>query len=118
MRGTLVPDQAGDLAGYDPDDVRTVIDGCAQDPHIFDTTIRDNLRLAQPGPARPGPARGQRHRTCRRRRQYQGGSYQHLTQSGGAFQQLWQPAQPAERGRRSAGLGPFGPCAALGALLD
>jgi ABC-type multidrug transport system fused ATPase/permease subunit len=49
MRGTLVPDQAGDLAGYDPDDVRTVIGGCAQDPHIFDTTIRDNLRLARPG---------------------------------------------------------------------
>ncbi len=37
-----------DLAGYDPDDVRTVIGGCAQDPHIFDTTIRDNLRLARP----------------------------------------------------------------------
>ncbi|MGD0066366.1 MAG: thiol reductant ABC exporter subunit CydC [Streptosporangiaceae bacterium] len=38
-----------DLAGYDPDDVRTVISGCAQDPHVFDTTIRDNLRLARPG---------------------------------------------------------------------
>jgi len=37
-----------DLAGYDPDDVRTVITGCAQDPHIFDATIRDNLRLAGP----------------------------------------------------------------------
>jgi thiol reductant ABC exporter CydC subunit len=37
-----------DLAGYDPDDVRAVISGCAQDPHIFDTTIRDNLRLARP----------------------------------------------------------------------
>jgi ATP-binding cassette, subfamily C, bacterial CydC len=37
-----------DLAGYDPDDVRTVISGCAQDPHIFDATIRDNLRLARP----------------------------------------------------------------------
>jgi ATP-binding cassette subfamily C protein CydC len=37
-----------DLAGYDPDDVRAVITGCAQDPHIFDTTIRDNLRLARP----------------------------------------------------------------------
>jgi ATP-binding cassette subfamily C protein CydC len=37
-----------DLAGYDPDDVRTVISGCAQDPHIFDATIRDNLRLANP----------------------------------------------------------------------
>jgi len=37
-----------DLAGYDPDDVRAVISGCAQDPHIFDTTIRANLRLARP----------------------------------------------------------------------
>jgi ATP-binding cassette subfamily C protein CydC len=37
-----------DLAGYDPDDVRAVISGCAQDPHIFDTSIRDNLRLAKP----------------------------------------------------------------------
>jgi ATP-binding cassette, subfamily C, bacterial CydC len=38
-----------DLAGYDPDDVRAVIGGCAADPHIFDATIRDNLRLARPG---------------------------------------------------------------------
>jgi len=37
-----------DLSGYDPDDVRVVVSGCAQDPHIFDTTIRDNLRLARP----------------------------------------------------------------------
>jgi ATP-binding cassette, subfamily C, bacterial CydC len=37
-----------DLAGYDPDDVRAVISGCEADPHIFDTTIRDNLRLARP----------------------------------------------------------------------
>jgi ATP-binding cassette, subfamily C, bacterial CydC len=37
-----------DVAGYDPDDVRAVVGGCAQDPHIFDTTIRDNLRLARP----------------------------------------------------------------------
>ncbi len=37
-----------DLAGYDPDDVRTAITGCAADPHIFDATIRDNLRLAKP----------------------------------------------------------------------
>jgi ATP-binding cassette, subfamily C, bacterial CydC len=37
-----------DLAGYDPDDVRAVIGGCAADPHIFDATIRDNLRLARP----------------------------------------------------------------------
>jgi ATP-binding cassette subfamily C protein CydC len=26
-----------------------MIGGCPQDPHIFDTTVRDNLRLARPG---------------------------------------------------------------------
>jgi ATP-binding cassette subfamily C protein CydC len=38
-----------DLAGYAADDVRTRIGGCPQDPHIFDTTIRDNLKLARTG---------------------------------------------------------------------
>jgi thiol reductant ABC exporter CydC subunit len=38
-----------DLAGYDPDEVRTMISGCAQDPHLFDTTIAANIRLARPG---------------------------------------------------------------------
>jgi thiol reductant ABC exporter CydC subunit len=37
-----------DLASYDPDAVRTVISGCAQDPHLFDTTIAANIRLARP----------------------------------------------------------------------
>jgi ATP-binding cassette, subfamily C, bacterial CydC len=37
-----------DLAGYRAADVRTVISGCAQDPHLFDTTIADNVRLARP----------------------------------------------------------------------
>ncbi len=37
-----------DLASYDPDAVRTVITGCAQDPHLFDTTIAANIRLARP----------------------------------------------------------------------
>jgi ABC-type multidrug transport system fused ATPase/permease subunit len=37
-----------DLASYAADDVRTVIGGCPQDPHIFDTSLRDNLRLARP----------------------------------------------------------------------
>jgi ABC-type multidrug transport system fused ATPase/permease subunit len=36
------------LAGYNADDVRTVIGGLPQDPHIFNATIRDNLRLARP----------------------------------------------------------------------
>jgi ATP-binding cassette, subfamily C, bacterial CydC len=38
-----------DLAGYAADDVRSVIGGCQQDPHLFDATLRDNLRLARPG---------------------------------------------------------------------
>src|SRR5262249_5764315 len=36
------------LARYRADDVRTVIGGCPQDPHIFDATIRENIRLARP----------------------------------------------------------------------
>lgn len=38
-----------DLASYDPDDVRAVIGGCPQDPHIFASTIAANLRLARRG---------------------------------------------------------------------
>jgi ATP-binding cassette, subfamily C, bacterial CydC len=38
-----------DLASFAPDDIRSVIGGCPQDPHLFDATIRDNLRLARPG---------------------------------------------------------------------
>src|SRR5205814_1245703 len=38
-----------ELAGYRPDDVRTVIGGCPQDSHIFNGTIGENLRLARPG---------------------------------------------------------------------
>jgi ATP-binding cassette, subfamily C, bacterial CydC len=37
-----------DLRAYRADDVRTVIGGCAQDAHIFDASIRENLRLARP----------------------------------------------------------------------
>jgi ATP-binding cassette, subfamily C, bacterial CydC len=37
-----------DLASYAADDVRTVIGGCPQDPHVFDASLRDNLRLARP----------------------------------------------------------------------
>jgi ATP-binding cassette, subfamily C, bacterial CydCD len=57
---------AHDLADYAADEVRTVIGGCPQDAHIFDTSVRDNLRLARPGagddelaraPARASPAR-------------------------------------------------------------
>jgi ATP-binding cassette, subfamily C, bacterial CydC len=45
--GTATLDGA-DLASYRAADVRTVISGCAQDPHLFDTTIADNIRLARP----------------------------------------------------------------------
>ena len=38
-----------DLASFAADDVRSVIGGCPQDPHLFDATIRDNLSLARPG---------------------------------------------------------------------
>ena len=37
-----------DLASFAADDVRTRIGGCPQDPHIFDASIRDNLKLARP----------------------------------------------------------------------
>ena len=40
-----------DLASYAADDVRTRIGGCPQDPHIFDVSLRDNLRLAKPAAA-------------------------------------------------------------------
>ncbi len=36
------------LAAYASDELRAVIGGCPQDPHIFDATIADNLRLARP----------------------------------------------------------------------
>jgi ATP-binding cassette, subfamily C, bacterial CydC len=37
-----------DIADYVSDEIRTVVGGCPQDPHIFDTTIRANLLLARP----------------------------------------------------------------------
>ena len=47
--GGTVTVNGAELAGYAADDVRTLIGGCPQDPHIFDATIRDNVRLAKPG---------------------------------------------------------------------
>jgi thiol reductant ABC exporter CydC subunit len=38
-----------ELTAYDSAEVRAVIGGVPQDPHIFATTIRENLRLARPG---------------------------------------------------------------------
>jgi ABC-type multidrug transport system fused ATPase/permease subunit len=46
--GGTVTLNGADITGFAADDVRAVIGGCPQDPHIFDATIRDNLRLAQP----------------------------------------------------------------------
>ncbi len=37
-----------DLSAYKADDIRQVIGGCPQDPHLFDTTIAENLKLANP----------------------------------------------------------------------
>jgi ATP-binding cassette, subfamily C, bacterial CydC len=36
------------LASYADDDVRRLISGCPQDPHVFDNTVAANLRLARP----------------------------------------------------------------------
>ena len=36
------------LSSYAADDIRAKIGGCAQDPHIFNASLRDNLRLARP----------------------------------------------------------------------
>ena len=47
--GGRVTLNGADLASYGADAVRTIIGGCPQDPYIFDTSIRDNLRLARPG---------------------------------------------------------------------
>jgi thiol reductant ABC exporter CydC subunit len=42
-------DGSVDLASLAGDDVRRVVGLCAQDVHVFDTTIAENLRLARPG---------------------------------------------------------------------
>jgi ATP-binding cassette, subfamily C, bacterial CydC len=48
--GTVTLD-GHELAGYAADEVRQVIGGCPQDPHVFDASLRDNLRLARPSAA-------------------------------------------------------------------
>jgi ABC-type multidrug transport system fused ATPase/permease subunit len=47
--GGTVTLNGADLASYAADEVRKVIGGCPQDPHIFDATIRDNVRLGRAG---------------------------------------------------------------------
>ncbi len=42
-------DRSVDIRRLSGDDVRRVVCLCAQDPHIFDTTIAENVRLARPG---------------------------------------------------------------------
>jgi len=37
-----------DVRRLSGDDVRRVVGLCAQDPHVFDSTVRENLRLARP----------------------------------------------------------------------
>ncbi|QJY48762.1 thiol reductant ABC exporter subunit CydC [Pseudonocardia broussonetiae] len=38
-----------DVTTQDADDVRAAIGGVPADPHVFDSTVRENLRLARPG---------------------------------------------------------------------
>jgi ABC-type multidrug transport system fused ATPase/permease subunit len=45
--GSITLNDAG-LASYAAEPVRTIIGGCPQDPHIFNASIRDNLKLARP----------------------------------------------------------------------
>ena len=44
----LTPTGTCDVRRLASDDVRRVIKSCAQDPHVFDTTLGDNLRIARP----------------------------------------------------------------------
>ncbi|CAL9439389.1 Putative multidrug export ATP-binding_permease protein [Nocardiopsis dassonvillei] len=37
-----------DITGYPADEVRAVVSGVPQDPHVFASTLRENLRLARP----------------------------------------------------------------------
>ena len=47
--GGRVTVNGADLRSFSSDEIRKRIGGCPQDPHIFDTTIAANLRLARPG---------------------------------------------------------------------
>jgi ATP-binding cassette, subfamily C, bacterial CydCD len=44
---------ARDVRSIAGDDVRRAVGLCEQDPHIFDSTVADNLRLARPGAGVP-----------------------------------------------------------------
>ena len=43
------PDASSDIRSIPGDDVRRAVGLCEQDPHIFDSSLADNLRLARPG---------------------------------------------------------------------
>ena len=45
----VADDAIVDLRALDGDAVRRTVALCEQDPHIFDATLADNLRLARPG---------------------------------------------------------------------
>jgi ATP-binding cassette subfamily C protein CydCD len=45
--------EARDVRSIAGDDVRRAVGLCEQDPHIFDSTVADNLRLARPGAGVP-----------------------------------------------------------------
>ncbi|WP_328969610.1 thiol reductant ABC exporter subunit CydD [Streptomyces sp. NBC_00239] len=42
-----------EAAALDGDDVRRFVGLCAQDAHLFDSSVRENLRLARPGASEP-----------------------------------------------------------------
>ena len=46
--GSVTLNGAG-ITTLDGDELRTVVGLCAQDAHIFDTTLRENMRIARPG---------------------------------------------------------------------
>jgi thiol reductant ABC exporter CydC subunit len=43
------PDASSDIRSIPGDEVRRAVGLCEQDPHIFDASLADNLRLARPG---------------------------------------------------------------------
>ncbi|QUX28428.1 thiol reductant ABC exporter subunit CydC [Nocardiopsis akebiae] len=47
--GGLVEIGGEDVTSYPADEVRGVVSGVPQDPHVFASTLRENLRLARPG---------------------------------------------------------------------
>ena len=48
LTGGSVTMNGHDLAAYRAEDVRSVIGGCPQDPHLFNASIAENIRLARP----------------------------------------------------------------------